>query len=194
MPRRLVTPTPIPMRPYFVDATLDVDTRNYLPDYSPRQSRHPDHGPWPRRTVTLSGYRLMELPPAFHPRQAERRVKEIPSRWRLRRPCLARLSNRPKWDSAWPLESWFSDGSQGAGIRYAAEHAHARQRILPAGVRPASPEEHVRGARSWHYHLWNLLMLNGGIGLHRPAAHRVRVRGDILGEAGHCVSVREGMG
>jgi asparagine synthase (glutamine-hydrolysing) len=144
----------------FVDATLDVDTRNYLPDdllvkVDIATMAHGLEGRSP-----LLDYRLMEfaasLPSAL-------KLKGGVKKYILKMaaaPYLPReIIDRPKMGFGVPLESWFrTDLKELAFDTLLSTRMRDRGYFRQAFVRRLL-EEHVRGTRSWHYQLWNLLML-----------------------------------
>jgi asparagine synthase (glutamine-hydrolysing) len=144
----------------FVDATLDVDVNNYLPDdllvkVDIATMAHGLEGRSP-----LLDHELMEF------------AASLPSRLKLRggikkyilkqavAPLLpAEIVARPKMGFGVPLESWFRhelkelahDVLLSARLR---DRGYFHERVVRRLL-----DEHTRGARSWHYQLWNLLML-----------------------------------
>jgi asparagine synthase (glutamine-hydrolysing) len=145
--------------PDFVDATLDVDVNNYLPDdllvkVDIATMAHGLEGRSP-----LLDHHLMEfaasLPSGLKMNGAIKKyiLKEAV------KPLLPKeIIERPKMGFGVPLDHWFrhelkdlaydvllSDSLRQRGYF----HEHVIRRLL---------DEHTRGVRSWHYQLWNLLM------------------------------------
>jgi asparagine synthase (glutamine-hydrolysing) len=145
--------------PDFVDATLDVDVNNYLPDdllvkVDIATMAHGLEGRSP-----LLDHPLMEfaasLPSGLKMNGAIKKyiLKEAV------KPLLPKeIIERPKMGFGVPLDHWFrhelkelaydvllSDSLRQRGYF----HEHVIRRLL---------DEHTRGVRSWHYLLWNLLM------------------------------------
>ena len=145
--------------PDFVDATLDVDVNNYLPDdllvkVDIATMAHGLEGRSP-----LLDHPLMEfaasLPSGLKMNGAIKKyiLKEAV------KPLLPKeIIERPKMGFGVPLDHWFrhelkdlaydvllSDSLRQRGYF----HEHVIRRLL---------DEHTRGVRSWHYQLWNLLM------------------------------------
>jgi asparagine synthase (glutamine-hydrolysing) len=145
--------------PDFVDATLDVDVNNYLPDdllvkVDIATMAHGLEGRSP-----LLDHPLMEfaasLPSGLKMNGAVKKyiLKEAV------KPLLPKeIIERPKMGFGVPLDHWFrhelkdlaydvllSDSLRQRGYF----HEHVVRRLL---------DEHTRGVRSWHYQLWNLLM------------------------------------
>ena len=145
--------------PDFVDATLDVDVNNYLPDdllvkVDIATMAHGLEGRSP-----LLDHPLMEfaasLPSGLKMNGAIKKyiLKEAV------KPLLPKeIIERPKMGFGVPLDHWFrhelkdlaydvllSDSLRQRGYL----HEHVVRRLL---------DEHTRGVRSWHYQLWNLLM------------------------------------
>ena len=145
--------------PDFVDATLDVDVNNYLPDdllvkVDIATMAHGLEGRSP-----LLDHPLMEfaasLPSGLKMNGAIKKyiLKEAV------KPLLPKeIIERPKMGFGVPLDHWFrhelkdlaydvllSDSLRQRGYF----HEHVVRRLL---------DEHTRGVRSWHYQLWNLLM------------------------------------
>jgi asparagine synthase (glutamine-hydrolysing) len=146
--------------PDFIDATLDVDVNNYLPDdlLVKVDIATMAHGLEARSP--LLDHELVEF------------AASLPSSLKLRggvkkyilkqavRPLLPReIIERPKMGFGVPLDSWFRhelkelahDVLLSASLR---NRGYFRQPVIERLL-----AEHVAGARSWHYQLWNLLML-----------------------------------
>jgi asparagine synthase (glutamine-hydrolysing) len=145
--------------PDFVDATLDVDVNNYLPDdllvkVDIATMAHGLEGRSP-----LLDHPLMEfaasLPSGLKMNGAIKKyiLKEAV------KPLLPKeIIERPKMGFGVPLDHWFRhelkdlayDVLLSGSLRQRGYfHEHVVRRLL---------DEHTRGVRSWHYQLWNLLM------------------------------------
>ena len=145
--------------PDFVDATLDVDVNNYLPDdllvkVDIATMAHGLEGRSP-----LLDHPLMEfaasLPSGLKMNGA---IKKYIFKEAVKPLLPKEIIERPKMGFGVPLDHWFrhelkdlaydvllSDSLRQRGYF----HEHVVRRLL---------DEHTRGVRSWHYQLWNLLM------------------------------------
>jgi asparagine synthase (glutamine-hydrolysing) len=164
--------------PDLVDATLDVDEQTYLPDdlLVKVDIATMAHGLEARSP--LLDFELMEF------------AASLPSRYKLHggmkkyilKKAVASLLpapilSRPKMGFGVPIEQWFRKelrefASDLLLSRRAVERGYFRR---DAVVRLL--EEHASGARSWHYQLWNLVMLEmwHRMVVDQPAGARFRV-------------------
>lgn len=146
--------------PDFVDATLDVDVNNYLPDdlLVKVDIASMAHG-LEARSPFLD-HELMEFAASL---PSDLKLRGGIKKYILKRAAVQWLPpeiiDRPKMGFGVPIDAWFraelkellSDLIRSTRFRERSIFDPARvERLL---------DEHVSGARAWHYPLWNVLML-----------------------------------
>jgi len=143
-----------------VDATLDVDVSNYLPDdlLVKVDVATMAHGLEAR--APFLDHEFMEfaasLPADFKLRG---RVKKYLLKRAVRSLLPADIIDRPKMGFGVPLDHWFrKDLREMAHDVLLGPRAIQRGYFNPPFVRRLL-DEHVSGTSNWHYQLWNLLML-----------------------------------
>ena len=146
--------------PDLIDATLDVDVNTYLPDdllvkVDVATMAHALEGRSP-----LLDHEFMEFCASLPSHLKLRgRVKKYIFKRAVRNLLPPEIIHRPKMGFGVPLDHWFRHdlremaydlllGPRALGRGYF--HREVVQRLL---------DEHVQGVRSWHYQLWNLLVL-----------------------------------
>jgi asparagine synthase (glutamine-hydrolysing) len=146
--------------PDLVDATLDVDVNTYLPDdllvkVDIATMAHSLEGRSPLLDHTLMEF-CASLPSHMKLRG---RVKKYILKRAVRDLLPAEIIERPKMGFGVPLDHWFRrDLREMAHDLLTGPRARARGYFRPQTVERLLAE-HVRGARTWHYQLWNLLVL-----------------------------------
>jgi asparagine synthase (glutamine-hydrolysing) len=146
--------------PDLVDATLNVDVNTYLPDdllvkVDIATMAHSLEGRSP-----LLDHEFMEfcasLPSSL---KLHGRTKKYVFKRAVRDLLPAEIIDRPKMGFGVPLDHWFRrDLREMAHDLLTGPRARARGYFRPAVVERLL-SEHERGVRSWHFQLWNLLML-----------------------------------
>jgi asparagine synthase (glutamine-hydrolysing) len=145
--------------PDFVDATLDVDVNNYLPDdllvkvdiatmAHGLEARSPllDHPLMEFAASLPSGLKLNGSIKKYILKEA---VK----------PLLPReIIERPKMGFGVPLEHWFRHELKEMAYDVLLSDSLRQRGYFHESVIRRLLDEHSRGVRSWHYQLWNLLM------------------------------------
>jgi asparagine synthase (glutamine-hydrolysing) len=143
-----------------VDRTLAVDVENYLPDdlLVKVDIASMAHGLESRSPFV--DHRVMEFCASL---PAKLKLNGTTKKYLLKRlaaPLLpARILNRPKMGFGVPLDRWFRGELEGMahdlllGPRFAS-----RGMFRPAAVRRLL-DEHASGSYTWHYQIWNLVML-----------------------------------
>ena len=144
----------------FVDATLDVDVHNYLPDdllvkVDIATMAHGLEGRSP-----FLDHHVMEfaasLPSRFKLKGA---VKKHILKKAVTSLLPAEIIDRPKMGFGVPLETWFrNELKEMAFDTLLSRRMREREYFHEAFIRRLL-DEHTSGARAWHYQLWNLLML-----------------------------------
>jgi asparagine synthase (glutamine-hydrolysing) len=146
--------------PDFIDATLDVDVNNYLPDDL-----------LVKVDIASMAYGLEARSPMLdHPLMEF--AASLPSGLKLKggtkkyilkeavKPLLPReIIERPKMGFGVPLEHWFRDELKDLAHDVLLSGTLAQRGYFRPEVIRRLLDEHVRGVRAWHYQLWNLLML-----------------------------------
>jgi asparagine synthase (glutamine-hydrolysing) len=145
--------------PDFVDATLDVDVNNYLPDdllvkVDIATMAHGLEGRSP-----LLDHPLMEF------------AASLPSRFKMNggikkyilkeavKPLLPKeIIERPKMGFGVPLEHWFRHELKELAHDVLLSDSLRQRGYFHERVIRRLLDEHTRGVRAWHYQLWNLLM------------------------------------
>jgi asparagine synthase (glutamine-hydrolysing) len=145
--------------PDFVDATLDVDVNNYLPDdlLVKVDIATMAHGLEARSP--LLDHPLMEF------------AASLPSRLKMNggvkkyilkeavKPLLPReIIERPKMGFGVPLDYWFRHELKELAHDVLLSDSLRQRGYFHETVIRRLLDEHTRGIRSWHYQLWNLLM------------------------------------
>jgi len=146
--------------PDFVDATLDVDVQNYLPDdllvkVDIATMAHGLEGRSP-----LLDYNVMEfaasLPSGF---KLKGGVKKHILKMAVSSLLPDEIVNRPKMGFGVPLETWFRKELKEMAFDILLGSRMRERGYLDGAFVRRLLEEHVSGARAWHNQLWNLLML-----------------------------------
>jgi len=146
--------------PNIVDATLDVDLHTYLPDdlLVKVDIATMAHGLEARSP--LLDYELMEfaasLPTTW---KLKGRVKKYILKKAVEGLVPAAILSRPKMGFGVPIEQWFRNELR----EFAADLLLSKRAIergyFHRGAVERLLEEHATRKRSWHYQLWNLVML-----------------------------------
>ena len=145
--------------PDFIDATLDVDVNNYLPDDL-----------LVKVDIATMAYGLEARSPLLdHPLMEF--AASLPSGMKLKggikkhilkeavRPLLPReILDRPKMGFGVPLDHWFRDELKDLAREVLLDGSLERRGYFRQSVVRRLFDEHTRGVRQWHYQLWNLLM------------------------------------
>jgi asparagine synthase (glutamine-hydrolysing) len=146
--------------PDLIDRTLDVDVNNYLPDdllvkVDIATMAHSLEGRSP-----LLDHRLMEFCASLPSHMKLRgRVKKYIFKRAVRDLLPPEIVDRPKMGFGVPLDHWFRRELRDMAYDLlTGPRARARGYFRPETVERLLGE-HVQGGRSWHYQLWNLLML-----------------------------------
>ena len=146
--------------PDLLDRTLDVDVRSYLPgDLLVKVDiASMAHGLEARSP--LLDHRVMEFAARLPP---EMKVRRGVKKWLLRQVARdlvpAEILTRPKTGFGVPLHRWLREDLRDLvrdvllGRRF-TERGYFRPEVVARLV-----EEHLSGARAWHYPIWNLLVL-----------------------------------
>ena len=144
----------------FVDATLDVDVNNYLPDdlLVKVDIATMAHGLEARSP--LLDHEFMEfaasLPSSL---KLKGRVRKYIFREAVHDLLPNEIMNRPKMGFGVPIEQWFRRELREMASDLLLSPRAAQRGYFRAGTVAPLLDEHVRGDRPWHYQLWNLLML-----------------------------------
>jgi asparagine synthase (glutamine-hydrolysing) len=146
--------------PDIIDATLDVDLQTYLPDdlLVKVDIATMAHGLEARSP--LLDYELMEFLASL---PATYKVKRGAKKYILKKAVADLLPpailSRPKRGFGVPIEQWFrTDLREFASDLLLSKRATERGYFRRAAIARLL-EEHASGVRSWHYQLWNLVML-----------------------------------
>jgi len=144
----------------FVDATLDVDVQNYLPDdllvkVDIATMAHGLEGRSP-----LLDYNVMEfaasLPSAF---KLKGGVKKHILKLAVSSLLPDEIINRPKMGFGVPLETWFRHELKEMAYDILLSPRLRQRGYFNDAFVKRLLDEHSSGARAWHYQLWNLLVL-----------------------------------
>ncbi len=146
--------------PDLADATLDVDVNNYLPDdllvkVDIATMAHGLEGRSP-----FLDHELMEFAASL---PSNLKLRHGVKKYILKQAAAdllpAEIINRPKMGFGVPIDAWFR-GSLKELLCDVTGSVRFRERgvLRPLAVRHLL-DEHVRGTASWHYQLWNILML-----------------------------------
>lgn len=146
--------------PDLIDATLDMDVNTYLPDdlLVKVDIATMAHGLEARSPML--DHEFMEFCASLPSRMKLRgRVKKYILRQAFRGLLPSEILERPKMGFGVPIEEWFRQdlGDMARDLVLsprALERGYFRPRVVQRLL-----DEHTRGARNWHYQLWNLLML-----------------------------------
>jgi asparagine synthase (glutamine-hydrolysing) len=144
----------------FVDATLDVDVNNYLPDdlLVKVDIASMAHGLEARSP--LLDHPLVEFAASL---PADLKLRGGTKKYILKeavRPLLpAEIIDRPKMGFGVPLEAWFRHELKELAYDVLLSDSLRDRGYFNQTVVKRILNEHVSGARVWHYQLWNLLML-----------------------------------
>ena len=144
----------------FVDATLDVDVNNYLPDdlLVKVDIASMAHG-LEARSPFLD-HELMEFAASL---PSDLKLKAGAKKYILKqaaRPLLpSEILDRPKMGFGVPIDAWFRTELKELVSDLVGSAAFRDRGILQPFRIQRLIEEHVDGVRSWHYQLWNVLML-----------------------------------
>ncbi len=146
--------------PDFIDATLDVDVRTYLPDdllvkVDIATMAHGLEGRSP-----LLDHAVMEFAASLPSHMKLRGgVKKYIFKRAVQHLVPPEILERPKMGFGVPLDHWFrQDLREMAYDILLSPRAIERGYFRPSVTRRLL-DEHTRGRRAWHYQLWNLLML-----------------------------------
>jgi asparagine synthase (glutamine-hydrolysing) len=144
----------------FVDATLDVDVNRYLPDdllvkvdiatmAHGLESRSPflDH---PLMEFAAS------LPPDL---KLHGRIKKHVLKKAVRGLLPDEVIDRPKMGFGVPIDHWFRRELKELAYDLLLSRESVSRGYFHTAVVRRLLDEHVSGARAWHYQLWNLVML-----------------------------------
>jgi asparagine synthase (glutamine-hydrolysing) len=143
-----------------LDHTMHVDVQTYLPDDLLVKMDIATMAQSLEARSPLLDHEMMEfaasLPPdlKLHGRTSKVLLKSL-----LRPLVPPALLHRPKMGFGVPLDHWF----RGPLREFLREMLSSRRCLergyLQRGMVDAMVEEHIAGRRNWHYHLWDLLML-----------------------------------
>ena len=145
--------------PDFVDATLDVDVNNYLPDdllvkVDIATMAHGLEGRSP-----LLDHPLMEfaasLPSGLKMNGA---IKKYVLKEAVKPLLPKEIIERPKMGFGVPLDHWFRHELKDLAYDVLLSDSLRQRGSFHEDVIRRLLDEHTRGVRSWHYQLWNLLM------------------------------------
>jgi asparagine synthase (glutamine-hydrolysing) len=146
--------------PDLLDGMLDVDVNWYLPDallvkVDIATMAHSLEGRSP-----LLDHRFMELA-ARLPSSFKRRgpVSKYIFKRAVRPLLPAEIVDRPKKGFSVPLEDWFRHELRELATDTLLDTTSTRRGYFRSSTVARLLNEHVSGVRSWHEHLWNLLML-----------------------------------
>ena len=143
-----------------IDATLDVDVQTYLPDDLLVKVDIASMAYGLEARSPFLDYEVMEfaasLPSSYKLRG---RVKKYLLRKAVADLLPPEIMSRPKMGFGVPIEQWFR-----TDLRDFTRDLLLSPRAIERGYFNRSAiarliDEHVRGERSWHYQLWNLVML-----------------------------------
>ncbi len=144
----------------FVDATLDVDVNNYLPDdllvkVDIATMAHGLEGRSP-----LLDHNVMEfaasLPSNF---KIKNGIKKHILKKAVESLLPAEIIDRPKMGFGVPLEAWFRDELKEMAFDILLSRQMREREYFNESFVKRLLDEHTKGVASWHYQLWNLLML-----------------------------------
>ncbi len=144
----------------FVDATLDVDVHTYLPDdllvkVDIATMAHGLEGRSP-----LLDHHVMEfaasLPSGFKLKGA---VKKHILKQAVASLLPPEIIDRPKMGFGVPLETWFRNELKELAFDILLSQRMRERGYFDQEFVRRLLDEHSAGVRSWHYQLWNLLML-----------------------------------
>ncbi len=145
---------------HFVDATLDVDVNNYLPDnllvkVDVATMAHSLEGRSP-----FLDHELMEFVASL---PAELKLRGQTKKFILKqavRPLLPpEIIDRPKMGFGVPLDHWFRGDLKEMAYDLLLSRRLRERGYFHTAVVKRLLDEHTQGRRNWHYQLWNLLML-----------------------------------
>ena len=145
--------------PDFIDATLDVDVANYLPDdlLVKVDIATMAHGLEARSP--LLDHPLMEFAASL---PSGLKLKGSIKKYILKeavKPLLpSEIIERPKMGFGVPLEHWFRHELKELAHDVLLSDSLRQRGYFHESVIRRLLDEHTRGVRSWHYQLWNLLM------------------------------------
>jgi asparagine synthase (glutamine-hydrolysing) len=146
--------------PDLVDATLDLDVRTYLPDdlLVKVDIATMAHG-LEARSPFLD-HELMEFAAALPSRY---KLHGLVKKYILRKagePLLpAHILERPKMGFGVPIDAWFRGALKPVVYDLIGSTRFRDRGVLRPERVARMLDEHARGVRSWHYQLWNVLML-----------------------------------
>jgi asparagine synthase (glutamine-hydrolysing) len=145
--------------PDFVDATLDVDVNNYLPDdlLVKVDIATMAHGLEARSP--LLDHPLMEFAASL-PSQMKMNggIKKYILKEAVKPLLPKEIIERPKMGFGVPLEHWFRHELKDLAYDVLLSDSLRHRGYFHERVIRRLLDEHTRGTRSWHYQLWNLLM------------------------------------
>ncbi|HEY2433355.1 MAG TPA: asparagine synthase (glutamine-hydrolyzing) [Vicinamibacterales bacterium] len=146
--------------PDFVDATLDVDVHNYLPDDLLVKVDIATMAFGLEGRSPLLDHHLMEFAASL---PASLKLRGNSQKYIFKQavgPLLPRaILERPKMGFGVPLEAWFRGDLKDLAYdvllsRQLRERGYFQETVIRRLL-----DEHTRGERAWHYQLWNLLVL-----------------------------------
>jgi len=146
--------------PDFIDATLDVDVRQYLPDdlLVKVDIATMAHG-LEARSPFLD-HEVMEfaasLPSSFKLRGS---MKKYILKRAVRELLPDEIIDRPKMGFGVPVEHWFRGELREMAHDVLLDSTMRARGYFRTECVERLLREHVAGTRNWHYQLWNLLML-----------------------------------
>ncbi len=146
--------------PDFIDATLDVDVNNYLPDdllvkVDIATMAHGLEGRSPLLDPNVMEF-AASLPSSFKIRNG---VKKYILKKAVRTLLPSAIIDRPKMGFGVPLEAWFRNELKEMAFDVLLSRQMRERNYFNESFVRRLLEEHTKGLASWHYQLWNLLML-----------------------------------
>lgn len=163
-------PASWPTLPTLSERASCLDAETYLPDDILTKVDRASMAVGLEVRVPILDHRIVELAWRF-PASLKRRGGT--SKWILRR-VLERhvprdIFDRPKKGFGVPLAEWLRGPLRDWADRLLDEERLRAKRLLRPEVVRRKWREHRSGARNWHYHLWNVLMLEAWLDEHDPA-------------------------